>query len=293
MRAPAGAVGAVAIAALSLLAGCGGGSRQAEGKLLGTVPATAITAPGASATTLPGDVTTTSPARAATPAGGAATAGPAGGGGPGTGGPAAPAGLLPPAPGTYRYDTSGSSVFALTTVAYPAVSTLVVDAPSGTHQHSARDLRDAAGNGPLIDLSLDYRPDGIYVEGLRLTTGFSGVTNSQDLRPPSPQLLVPTGASPGTHLEYDLSSGGATAHLVIDVGGRQTLAVGGRSVEAIAVHMVASLAPGAVTGKLDLTAWLAPSVRLWVKEHFVLDAAAAGGALTLHSQYDATLQRLP
>jgi len=203
------------------------------------------------------------------------------------------AGLLPPAPGTYRYDTSGSSVFALATVAYPAVSTLVVDPPAGTRQHSARDLRDAAGNGPLIELSVDYRPDGIYVEGLRLTTGFSGVTNSQDLRPPSPQLLVPTDAVPGTHLEYDLSSGGATAHLVIDIGGRQTLAVGGRSVEAVPVHMVASLAPGAVTGRLDLTAWLAPSVRLWVKEHFVLDAAAAGGALTLHSQYDATLQRLP
>jgi hypothetical protein len=181
----------------------------------------------------------------------------------------------------------------LTTTAYPAVSTLVVDAPSGTHQHSTRDLRDAAGNGPVLELSLDYRPDGIYVDAITLTSRFAGVTNSQPLRPPSPALLVPTGAGPGTHLEYDLSSGGAVAHLVIDISGRDTVRIGGRPVDTLVVHMVASLPPGAVTGQVDLTAWLAPSVRLWVKEHFALDAAAADGAIALHSHYDATLQRLP
>lgn len=284
--------GAIAAAALSLLAACGGGSDHVGGVRLGTVPATSTTVGGPAAADLPGQATTTtrSPAAVTTGSGGGVAAG---SGGAAAAGPASSTGLLPPAAGTYAYDTTGTSTFALTTMAYPAVSTLVVDAPLGTHQHSTRDLRDAAGNGPVLELSLDYRPDGIYVEAITLTSRFAGVTNSQPLRPPSPQLLVPTDARPGTHLEYDLSSGGATAHLVIDISGRENVTVGGHGVDALAVHMVASLPPGAVTGQVDLTVWLAPSVRLWVKEHFVLDAAAAGGALTLHSRYDATLQRLP
>jgi hypothetical protein len=202
--------------------------------------------------------------------------------------------LAPPAAGTYRYDTSGTSTFALTVVPYPAVSTLVVDPPDGTRQHSVRDLRDAEGTGPVIDFTLDYRPDGIYVEGLKLAVGYEGAPPSgQELRPPSPQLLVPSDAAPGTHLEHDLSAGAATAHLVIDIGGHEPVDVGGQSVDAMVVHMVSSVPAGAVTGSVDLTAWLAPSVSLWVKERLALQASAAGGALTLRSQYEATLQRLP
>ena len=42
-----------------------------------------------------------------------------------------------------------------------------------------------------------------------------------------------------------------------------------------------------------MTAWLAPSLRLWVKERSVTDASAAGGLAKLQSRYEATIQRLP
>jgi hypothetical protein len=201
--------------------------------------------------------------------------------------------LAPAAAGTYRYTTSGASTFGLTTLPYPAVSTLTVDPPTGTRQHSTRNLRDAAGNGPVLEFLLDYRPDGIFAEDLKLTVGASGMTNVQDLRPTSPALFLPTGAGPGTRQEFDVSGDGSTAHLSVTVERRERVTIAGQGVDTLVVHLVATLPPGDVTGTVNMTAWFAPSVRLWVKEHFVTDAAGGGGLFRFHSQYDATLQRLP
>lgn len=245
-----------------------------------------ITAPSPTVTTVAAGTsarTTTTTTKKAT--GSATTTRPAGSS-------SAPA-YAPPAAGTYRYDTVGTTTAALATLEYPAVTTLKVDAASGTRQHSVRNLQDPSGNGPRFDFSLDYRPQGIYVEGLTVAVGFSGVNNSQDLRPPAAQPLLPAGAKPGTHLEYDVSNGPSTAHVVIDVARTERVTIGGRAVDTLVLHVVAKL-PGADTnGTVDLTAWFAPSARLWVKERLVLDASAAGGLLKLHSDYAATLQRLP
>ena len=201
--------------------------------------------------------------------------------------------LAPAPPGTYRYDTTGTTTLGLTTLPYPAVTTLTVDPPAGNRQHWTRDLRDPSGNGPLLELTLDYRPAGVLLEGLRLTTSVSGFSNVQDFRPPSPAVLLPTGAGPGTHQELDLASAASSAHLVIDVQGRERLTIAGRAVDTLVVHLVATLPPGEITGSLDMTAWLAPSVGLWVKERSVTDASAGGGLARFQSRYDATLQRLP
>ena len=207
--------------------------------------------------------------------------------------PAGPVALAPAAPGTYRYDTAGATTVGLTTLPYPAVTTLTVDPPAGTRQHSTRDLRDPSGNGPVFELFVDYRPAGVFLEQLRLTTSVSGFRNVQDLRPASPALLLPTGAGPGARQELDLSGGGSNAHLVVEVQDQERLTIGSRAVDTLVVHLVAMLAPGEITGTLDMTAWLAPSVRLWVKERSVTDATAGGGLARLQSRYDATLQRLP
>ncbi|MFN2607446.1 MAG: hypothetical protein ABR511_06055, partial [Acidimicrobiales bacterium] len=115
-----------------------------------------------------------------------------------------------------------------------------------------------------------------------------------DLRPASPEPLVAAGAGPGTHLAYDLAGGSGAAHLVIDVLRTERVTVGGQGVDTLVMHVVASLPSGGdTTASLDMTAWFAPSARIWVKEHGALDAAAAGGLLKVHSGYDATLQRLP
>lgn len=200
--------------------------------------------------------------------------------------------LAPAPPGTYRYDTTGMTTVGLGTYPYPAVTTLTVDPPTGTRQHSTRDLRDPAGNGPLLEMVLDYRTEGVFLEQLRLSTTVSGFTNVRDLRPVSPARFVPNDAAPGARHEFDLSGTGGTAHLVVEFVRRERLTIGGRGVDTLVMHLVATLPPGEVTGTLDVTAWLAPSVRFWVKESSSTEALA-GGLVRFQSRYDATLQRLP
>ena len=123
---------------LVLLAACGNlepapeAVRESAGQetTTSTVAApTTTSSPGRTTTTRAGARTTTTrpPAATTTPA-------PA---------PAGARALAPATPGTYRYDTAGATTFAGTAVAFPAVTTLVVDAPSGTRQRSTRNLRDA------------------------------------------------------------------------------------------------------------------------------------------------------
>ncbi|HET7721113.1 MAG TPA: hypothetical protein VFK43_14190 [Acidimicrobiales bacterium] len=272
-------------ALLVLLAACGEGEpvaqavRESAGQdtTTSTVAATTTTsASGRTTTTRAGVRTTTT----RTPA----TTSPA----------PAPAGtraLAPATPGTYRYDTAGATTFAGTTVPFPAVTTLVVDAPSGTRQRSTRNLRDASGNGLQTEFTLDYRPEGVFLVSLRVTTGFSGFTDVRDLRPASPVLLLATGAGPGAHREADLAAS-SPAKLVVDVLREERLSIAGQAVDTLVMRAVVTLGPGDVTGRQELTVNVDRGSRLWVKERSVTDASAAGGLVAAHSEYTATIQRL-
>lgn len=202
-----------------------------------------------------------------------------------------PRALAPATPGTYRFDTAGATTFAGTTTPFPAVTTLVVDAPSGTRQRSTRNLRDAAGNGLQTEFTLDYRPEGVFLVSLKVTTGFSGISDVRDLRPASPVLLLATGAGPGAHREADLA-GNSAAKLVVDVLREEQLTVGGTAVDTLVMRATVTLGPGDVTGRQELTVNVDRGTRLWVKERSLTDASAAGGLFTAHSEYTATMQRL-
>lgn len=274
---------------LVLLAACGDGGGLPEAVRDSAGPAavettTTSTTTAATTTTAAGARTTTTTAAAAggrTTTTRASTAS----------APARSQALTPAAPGTYRYDTSGATTFVGTTVAFPAVTTLVVDAPSGTRQRFTRDLRDATGNGLATEFSLDYRPDGVYLVMLKVTTGFSGIADVRELRPASPVLLLATGAGPGAHREADLT-GTSAAKLVIDVLREERVTVGGQAVDTLVLRAVVTLAPGDITGRQELTVNIDRRTRLWVKERSVTDASAAGGLFTAHSEHTATLQRL-
>ena len=273
---------------LVLLAACGDSEPGPEAvrESAGQETTTSSTVAGATTTTsAPGRTTTTrAGARTTITRAGAAatTAAPA---------PAGTRALAPATPGTYRYDTSGATTFAGNTIPFPAVTSLVVDAPSGTRQHSTRNLRDATGNGLQTEFTLDYRPEGVFLVSLRVTTGFSGVTDVRDLRPASPVLLLATGAGPGAHREADLT-GNSPAKLVVDVLREERLTIGGRSVDTLVMRAVVTLGPGDVTGRQELTVNVDRGTRLWVKERSVTDASAAAGLFTAHSEYTATIQRL-
>lgn len=280
-----------AFAVLLLLSACGdadGGSTQAVRDSAGQVTAATTTTTVAVTTTTAaaGRATTTAAAGARTTTTRASASAPTTA--------ATPAGtraLTPAAPGTYRYDTTGATSFGATNLPFPAVTTLVVDPPSGTRQRLTRNLRDATGTGISTQFTLDYRPEGVFLLSLQLTTGFSGVTDVRDLRPAAPVLLLATGARPGAHLEADLT-GTSTAKLVVDVVGEERVTVAGQAVDTLVMQAAVTLAPGDITGRQQLTVNIDRGTRLWVKERSLTDASAGGGLFTVHSEYTATLQRL-
>ena len=272
-----------------LLAACGGEERAALSgpvtsrgeppSILGPVTTTTAPPPVVSA----GLPTTTRPSSPGTTATSvpATTARP---------GPTVPA-LTPAAPGTYRYDTSGQSTIGALVTPFPAVTTLVVEAATGSTQRSTRNLRDTAGNGPVLESTFEYRSDGVYLVAFRLTATVLLITQTAELRPPTPVLFLPKDAAPGLHRELDIPSAQGTAHLVLDVVRTERVTVGGQGVDTLVVRLGASLG-GQIGGTVDFTVWLAPVHRLWVKERFVADAATPDGAIRYRAEFDATLQRL-
>ncbi|MCA1692203.1 MAG: hypothetical protein LC733_08410, partial [Actinobacteria bacterium] len=173
------------------------------------------------------------------------------------------------------------------------VTPLVVDPPAGTRQHATRDLRDTSRNGPVIETALDYRPEGVYLDGLKLTTTLFLFSDVQDLRPGLPTLLLPTGAGPGYHRELGLSAQGQPnpARLVIDVLGQETVSAGVQTLDTTVVRLTATLA-SQFNARMELTVWVAPTAGLWVKERSVSEASGPDGQALYRGEYEATLQRL-
>ena len=281
LRAAAGAL-------LVVLVACGDGGASPEAVRESAGQATVETT---TSTVAPATTTTTAGGRTTTTAAGARTTTTRAGATATTTAPAGARALTPAAPGTYRYDTAGATTVAGSSVPYPALTTLVVEPPSGTRQRSTRNLRDPAGNGLATEFTLDYRPEGVFLVVLRLTAGFSGVTDVRELRPVSPVLLLGTGDRPGAHREADVA-GTTPSRLVIDVLPDERVTIAGQPVDTVVIRATVTLAPGDVTGRQQFTVNLDRTSRLWVKERSVTDASAAGGVITLHSEYTATLQRL-
>jgi hypothetical protein len=277
---------AIAALLLAVLAACGssGGTADAvrgsiaeQATSTTAAPATTTTAAPGGTTSTTGRATTTTVRSATTTSTVAATAG--------------AKALTPPAPGTYRYNTSGATTFGVASQPFPAVTTLIVDPATGTVQHSARNLQDPSGAGPITEFTLDYRAQGVYLVALRITVGAAGTSQTLEFRPPSPVLLLATGAGPGSHTEADLP-GQTGAKLVVDVVGAEQVTVAGKSLDTLVMRAVVTLAPGDVTGSQSLTVNVDRASRLWVRERSVLDASAGGGLFKLHSEYTANIQRL-
>lgn len=283
---PAGLAG---VALLVTLTACGGGggqkTKQAATRSSSTTEATATSTAAGAPSTAAGATTPTTAAKARTPAPAQVNGGPAAAYQPPAGAKAA----TPPAPGTYHYDTSGSVSFGPSSSTLPPVTTLAIDPPAGASQHSTRDLRDAHGNGSVSETTLQFQPQGVLLEELKVTTNVSGYKDVEDFRPPSPALIFPTGAHPGDHLEFDLSGSGTTVHVVIDVKSTERMVIGGQAVDTIVVHENATFS-GHITGSTQGDNWVSPQYDLIVKEHSVTDATSAG--FRAHSDQTSTLQKL-
>ena len=283
---------AAVVGALAL-AGCGGGGSKKTGtgqqaaSVTSSVPeeSTTSTAPaaaggGAPTTAAKGRTATTTAARAASGGGGTAAA------------PAPSTGPATPVPaGTYRYDTSGSSQSSGgASRPMPSVTTLKADTASGASQHTTRDLRDANGQGQTVETVLQYQPDGVHLAAIKVTTVLGGgITDVRDLHADPPPLIARTGGAVGDRYEFTLTGSGTTFHGVITIQRAEQLVIGGQPVTTAVAKLHVDIS-GAVTGTQDSTSWVDPAHLLTAKEQVVTDAHA--GALSTHTEYTATLQRL-
>jgi hypothetical protein len=171
------------------------------------------------------------------------------------------------------------------------VTTLTVDRPVGGLQRSTRDLRDTSGNGPVVESVFDYRPGGVYLNSLKLTTTVFLFSNAQEFRPPSPTLLLPTGVKPGYTTDIPLPTTVNPARLMVEVLREERVTIGGQAVDTTVVRLTATLS-GQFNARMELTVWLAPSTGVWVKERSVTGATGPDGQPLYQGQYEATLQRL-
>jgi hypothetical protein len=255
-------IAALAAMAAILLAACGGGGGKktaAKGSTT-TVEETTTTVAGTSTTAAAG-------AAAATPTTKAAGNAPANSGAKVNGQsssnytpPAGATAAKPAAPGTYTYDNqpTGTNTFAP-----PATSPLTVDPPAGTVQHSTV----SAGSGKT-ETTLDYRPDGVHIVDVKLTSGnmtFDFVGNP-------PPLAAPTGAKPGQSVDFDLADNAhsTTIHIHVDFVRTETVTIGGQPVDTLVLHQVGTLS-GQLTGTQTQDIWASQKYSLFVKTHSVAD----------------------
>ena len=288
-----GRVVLVAVAAGGLaLAGCGGGGskKAATGQQASSV--TTATEVSTTTTVAPTGAPTARAAKQATATTAAAARAAASGAGASAAAGASSSAAATPVPtGTYRYDTRGSSQSSGgASRPMPAVTALTADPASGPSQHTTRDLRDANGQGQTIETVLQYQSDGVHLAALKVTTVLGGgITDVRDLHADPPPLIARTGGRPGDRYEFTLTGSGTTFHGVITIQRVERMSVGGQQIDTAVAKLHVDFS-GAVTGTQDSTAWVDPAHLLNVKEQVVSDAHA--GALSTHTEYTATLQRL-
>ncbi len=286
------------LAVMALVAAaCGGGGGDDE-----------VASQGTSSSSSTSSTTTTPPAddsSASTAPGGGGDTGSGGGGsesggtsdGSGGGGgtaPSEPEAAQPAAPGTYEYDTDGETETSGAlggTEELPELTTLEVQPADGARQRSVRDMRDENGDGTVTTTDLLFRDDGVYVEYLKIAARDSGVTFTFEFVLDPPELVAPTNPAPGFHTEFSTEStnGGIRADVTIDISDRETVTIGGTSVETIVLVTHIEF-EGDIDGESTSTDNIDPERSLRVHEDSVSDIQF--GPTTAHTEYVATLRSL-
>ena len=279
-------LGALAVAVLALAGACGGDDKDTEqtsssgASTTTTVATTASTAtttspaPSTSTTAKPGRPSSTSASSTATTTKTTTTT---------TTQATAPTvpGFTPP--GTYRYAITGSFTSTLTgTQPRDGESTLVVDPPSGTDQHSVKRsltrttdqvLRLQGGDALLVSLRLIY-------EGI-----------DKEVRPSPPGLALPGDAGPGSHWSWRAVS--TDTRTTVDSSFRvlrtEDVTVGPDRVEALVVELVLTITGDIVSTSRQML-WISTRQRLVVRQ----DDTTQGtfGAIAFSGATSETLQSL-
>lgn len=272
-------VAACAAVAAMVLAACGGGGGAKKTAAKGTTTSSeaSTTTVAGSSTTAAGGATATTKAAAkpAANSGAKVNGQPASGYTP----PAGATPAKPATPGTYTYDNSGTSSLG----AVPAKSSLIIDPPQGTQQHSTNDM----GSSGKTETTLDYKPEGVYLVEVKVTA--PGAT--YDFVGNPPPLAAPTGVKPGQSVDFDLSTNppGTSIHVHIDFVRMETITIGGQPVDTMVIHQVGTLS-GNLTGTQTMDAWVSQQYDLFVKTHTTGDVHQ--GVFEAKSDVTSTLEKL-
>ena len=277
-------LGALAVAVLALAGACGGDDKDTErtsSSGTGTTTTVATTAstgtttspaPSMSTTAKPGRPSSTAVSSTTTKTAITTTTQPTA--------PTAP-GFTPA--GTYRYAMTGSFTSTLTgTQPRDGESTLVVDPPSGTDQHSVKRsltrttdqvLRLQGGDALLVSLRIVY-------EGI-----------DKEVRPSPPGLALPGDAGPGSHWSWRAVS--TDTKTTVDSSFRvlrtEDVTVGPDRVEALLVELVLTITGDIVSTSRQML-WISTRQRLVVRQ----DDTTQGtfGAISFSGATSETLQSL-
>lgn len=234
------------------------------------------------------------PAGGATPApaGGGGGSGPDEGGSGGGGGPAPGAQAVPvPVPqGEYSFATDGQRTISGNTSDLPKTTTLTAGAAQDGVQRQTRDLRDSDGNGTLTETDLAYRPDGVYLSYVKVTSRFQGgLTDVREFRLARPQLVAPAGGGPGFQRAFTMQGSGTRARVTITAHRWENVTVAGRQLRALLVETDIRFS-GALEGYQRTLAWFWPKHLLTLKEQVQTDVT--NGPIRLQSSYRAQIQRV-
>jgi hypothetical protein len=193
--------------------------------------------------------------------------------------------------GTYGYSTDGQTTVSGNSHPMPDRTTLSAQAPRSGEQRDLRDLRDGDGNGQLIETHLLYKPEGVYLTYLKVTSTFpGGLTDVREFDIPKPQPIAPTGVGPGYTQSFSVKGSGTRADVTLKALRREKVTIGGSSVTTLVVDTKIVFS-GSLKGEQHSTSWFWGKHVLAVKEQVHTDVT--NGPIRVQSDYEAVLEHLP
>jgi hypothetical protein len=176
-----------------------------------------------------------------------------------------------PAAGVYDYRLSGEEKSPLGTRTLSGTSTLTVDAPQGTSQHSQQ-----KDDGGTTDQTVTLTNSGLFLADLKMhQQGFS-----EEFAPHPPVLLYPVSATTGRHWSWHMTStdGNYTLRATLTIAKSDGHAVvHGQQLRTVTVRSVLHISGSSITMTIHQTD-VAARDGLIVREHAVGDGTAYGAA---------------
>jgi hypothetical protein len=193
--------------------------------------------------------------------------------------------------GRYEYATDGQSSVSGNSRDFPETTTLTADAPRQGEQRQIRDLRDQDGNGTVTETRLLYRPDGVYLTYVKVTSSFpGGFTDVREFDIPEPQLIAPSGAGPGFKQSFSIEGSGTRADFTIKGLKFDEITIGGSAVETLIVDTKIVFS-GSLEGEQNSVSWFWAKHVVVLKEEVHTDVT--NGPIRVRSDYEAIAEQLP